>query len=136
MKINSTLTALILYMSLAQLIHCNYFSHGQTVLPHYKTKMNIGRVYEDRAFSSNHLLMVSDGIGGSGFPSGSLANSVLYGVASAFFPVDKDQKIQFDNGNIQAGIRAGVEYYNQLFEGDIMKELIDKNLLNYEPCSM
>ena len=132
MKITNPLTLMIMTMILVTIGQCLYFSNGTDVIPYSKTKLGISGFYEDRAFSSNNLLMVADGIGGSGFPAGIIANSVLYGVAAAFYQNEEEEKIPFDSERIKTAITSGIEFYNQIFYSEVFKDEIESSQLKID----
>ena len=101
------------------------FKANSYVEPFYKKKLNHQDIYEDRALAASTMLMVTDGIGGSHFPAGPIANAILYGI---FTITNKHIKKNLTSEHIKEGINSGIDHYIKIY-----KKLIKKKQINIKP---
>ena len=100
------------------------FDSESGVVPYYKQKLENGLpVYEDRAISTKKLLMVSDGVGGSEYPSGPLADTLVSEITSEMYknwnifnverlPVDIAFNLNLKKTLLTAFVGRAVNTYN------------------------
>ncbi len=98
-----------------------YFKCSDYVIPCHKEKMDMTDIYEDRAVSSDNLLDVADGIGGTDFPSGLFAHTIISQILEDFYSSNSKQLTKV---NIITSIKQSISMYNNIIRFNVIKSVI------------
>lgn len=91
------------------------FRSQTALIPYFKTKkLSKVQVYEDRGLSTKKLLLVSDGVGGSEYPSGVFADILVSEVANNIYKnwnVLKAEKTPTDSSSTSSSKKADLKNF-------------------------